>query len=148
MQQSIRAFNDREEHRPELLLASWQHYLQEQDRSAGTIKMYLFAVSNFLPWYEEEERAPLTLRDLTPIALMGYRNELQHEQHKALSTINGRISALRAWCAWLVDQSYLTIDPAARIKLISGEAGSKRDGLSGTQVNALLRQAAVSRDPD
>jgi integrase len=37
--------------------------------------------------------------------------------------------------------------PATRVKLVSGEVGSKREGLSGTQVNALLRQAQVSRDP-
>jgi site-specific recombinase XerD len=59
-----------------------------------------------------------------------------------------RISALRAWCAWLVDQDYLATDPAARVKLVSGQEGSKREGLSSTQVNALLRQAQVSRDPE
>jgi site-specific recombinase XerD len=72
---------------------------------------------------------------------------LQHEQHKSISTINLRISALRAWCAWLVDQGYLPLDPAARVKLVGGEAGSKREGLSSSQVNALLRQAQTSRDP-
>ena len=64
MQMNLRAFNDREDTRPELLLALWQQYLREQDRSAGTIRMYLHAVSNFLKWFEEEERATLTLRDL------------------------------------------------------------------------------------
>jgi site-specific recombinase XerD len=104
-------------------------------------------VAHFLVWFEQEEHAPLQLATLTPIALIGYRNELQHEQHKSISTINLRISALRAWCAWLVDQGYLPLDPAARVKLVGGEAGSKREGLSSTQVNALLRQAQVSRDP-
>ncbi len=33
-----------------------------------------------------------------------------------------------------------------RNTLLSGEAGSKREGLSGTQVNALLGQARSSRD--
>jgi site-specific recombinase XerD len=96
---------------------------------------------------EQEEHALLQLGTLTPIVLIGYRNELQHEQHKSISTINLRISALRTWCAWLVDQGYLPLDPAARVKLVSGEAGSKCEGLSSSQVNALLRQAQVSRDP-
>src|SRR5258708_10119364 len=149
MQQNIRAFNDREDHRPALLLTSWQAFLREQERSEGTIKMYLHAVKHFLAWYEEEEHAPLSsLRDLTPIALRGYRNDLQHEQQKAISTINMRLSALRAWCAWLLDAGYITSDPAARVKLISGETGSNREGLTSTQVNALLRQAAAARDPD
>ena len=148
MQPQIKAFHDREYLRPEHLLSPWQRYLTEQDRSAGTIKMYLHAIRLFLAWYEEEERASLTLHDLTPIALMGYRNDLQHEQQKAISTIILRISALRARCAWLVEAGYLATDPSLRVKLIGGEEGSKREGLKGSQVNALLRQAAVSRDPD
>jgi site-specific recombinase XerC len=129
------------------LLERWRQYLHEQDRSPGTVKKYMQAVSHFLVWYEHEERVPLQFVTLTPIALIGYRNELQHIQHKSISTINLRISALRAWCAWLVDQGYLPMDPSARVKLIGGEAGSKREGLGSSQINALLRQAQVSHNP-
>jgi site-specific recombinase XerD len=128
-------------------LQRWKQYLQEEDHSPGTVKKYIQALTLFLAWYEQEERAPLDLVNLTPIALISYRNELQYEQQKSISTINVRISALRAWCAWLVDQGYLPLDPAARVKLVSGETGSKREGLSSIQVNALLRQAQISRDP-
>jgi site-specific recombinase XerD len=138
---------DRPDQMPKELLECWRRFLQEHDHATGTIKKYTQAVVHFLAWYEQEERVPLQLATLTPIALIGYRNELQHEQHKSISTINLRISALRAWCAWLVDQGYLPLDPAARVKLVGGEVGSKREGLSGSQVNALLRQAQISRDP-
>jgi site-specific recombinase XerC len=110
--------------KPDVLLDQWRTFLHEQDHSPGTVKKYTQAVSLFLVWYEQEERVPLQLTHLTPIALIGYRNELQHEQHKSISTINVRISALRAWCAWLVDQNYLPLDPAARVKLVWGEVGS------------------------
>src|SRR5689334_883447 len=83
------------------LLDLWQQHLQEHDRSAGTIKKYTQAVVRFLNWYEGEEQAPLQLSALTPIALIGYRNELQHEQHKSTSTVNIQVSALRTWCGWL-----------------------------------------------
>ncbi len=129
------------------LLEDWRRFLQEHDHSTGTVKKYMQAVAHFLAWYEQQERMPLQIATLTPIALIGYRNELQHEQHKSVSTINLRVSALRAWCAWLVDQGYLPLDPAARVKLVGGEVGSKREGLSSAQVNALLRQAQLSRDP-
>jgi site-specific recombinase XerD len=94
----------------------------------------------------------------TPIVLIGYRNHLQHEQQKSVSTINLRISALRGWCEWLLDQGYLTADPSVRVKLVSGTngragtggiggtSGSKREGLSNNQVNALLRQAQASSE--
>jgi site-specific recombinase XerD len=128
------------------LLDLWQQHLQEHDRSAGTIKKYAQAVVRFLNWYEREEQAPLQLSILTPIALIGYRNELQHEQHKSTSTINLQISALRTWCGWLTEQGYLAADPAAHIKLVGGEATSSRTGLKSAQVNALLRQAQLSRE--
>ena len=134
-------------------LEDWRRHLQEQDRSPGTLKKYVEAVTHFLAWYEREEGRPLQMEALTPIALIGYRNHLQHEQQKSVSTINLRISALRAWCEWLVDQGYLTSDPSSRIKLVSmSKDGSgisyKREGLTGPQVNALLRQAQGSGESE
>jgi integrase len=110
-------------------------------------------VLRFLAWYEQEEGTPLQVEALIPIALIGYRNHLQHEQQKSVSTINLRLRALRAWCGWLVDQGYLTSDPSTRVKLVSvnkdGAAiNSKREGLASPQVNALLRQAQASGEPE
>ncbi len=138
---------EQKEWSPQEVLDLWQQHLQAHDRSAGTVKKYTQAVARFLAWYEREEQAPLHLSFLTPIALIGYRNELQHEQHKSTSTINLQVSALRAWCGWMTEQGYLAADPAAHVKLISGEAASSRKGLKSAQVNALLRQAQLSRDP-
>ncbi len=133
---------------PQELLEVWCHFLQEQDRSAGTVKKYIQAITHFLAWFEQEEQAPLSLDALTPIALIGYRNNLQHEQHKSTSTINLRMSALRAWCSWMTEQGILPADPAAHVKLIGVKQSSNRSGLKSTQINALLRQAHVSRDKE
>jgi len=103
-------------------------------------------VESFLAWYERCEQRPLTFATLTPIALVGYRNEVQRTQGRATSTVNGHLSALRAWCAWLTEERYLEINPARRIKLVGRQEASKREGLSDTQANALLRQAQASRD--
>jgi site-specific recombinase XerD len=129
---------DRNVWTPEALLEAWHYSLQEKDRSAGTVKKYTQAVARFLTWSEQEEHAPLTLGTLTPIALIGYRNELQLAQHKSISTINLQVSALRAW---MTEQGYLAADPAAHVKLVGGEVASSRRGLKSAQVNALLRQA-------
>lgn len=147
MQRVTSLKTERQVQAPQELLECWRVFLLEHDHSPGTVKKYTQSVAHFLAWYEQEERMPLKLAALTPIALIGYRNELQHEQHKSVSTINLRVSALRAWCAWLVDQGYLSLDPAARVKLVGGGVGSKREGLSSSQINALLRQAQTSRDP-
>lgn len=129
------------------LISPWRLALQNNDHAVGTVKKYTQAVAGLLRWYEEQNQEPLTLDALTPIVLIGYRNELQHEQQKSISTINLRISALRAWCSWLQEQGYLAVDPAVRVKLLSGNAGSSREGITHTQINALLHQAEQSPDP-
>src|SRR5712692_5848715 len=137
---------DRKAWTPRELLEMWRYYQQEKDRSAGTVIKYTQAVTYFLAWYEQEEHAPLTLEALTPIVLIGYRNELHHSQLKSISTISLQVSALRAWCGWMTEQGYLAADPAAHMKLVGGEAASSRTGLKSAQVNALLRQAQAARD--
>ena len=69
----------------------------------------------------------LTLQTLTPLALIGYRKELQHEQRKSISTINLQVSALRAWCGWMTEQGYLATDPTAWVRLVGDQAGKYQE---------------------
>ncbi|SRR6266851_1264962 len=131
---------------PSEILPLWLAELQEADRAFGTIRRYKSAVEGFLAWYECGEQRPLTFAALTPITLVGYRNELQRTQGRATSTVNGHLSALRAWCAWLTEERYLEVNPARRIKLVGRQEASSREGLSDKEANALLRQAESSRD--
>jgi integrase/recombinase XerC len=132
---------------PEELLKDWLEDLQSNDHAPGTTRRYKSAIKSFLSWYEQEEHRPLTVEILTPITLGGYRNFLQRTRGRATSTVNGHISALRAWCAWLTEQHYLEINPAKRIKLVGRQGASSREGLTDNQINALLRQVqSSSRD--
>ncbi len=132
---------------PEELLTKWLQILLANDYARGTIRRYKSVVENFLSWYEQQEYRPLTLERLSPITLVGYRNFLQRTQTRAISTLNGHLSALRVWCAWLTEQRYLEESPAKRIKLIGRQGASSREGLSVDQVSALLRQVpSSSRD--
>ncbi len=80
---------------PEEVLPRWLDELQASDRANGTIRRYKSAVESFLSWYECCEQRPLTFAQLSPIALVGYRNEVQWTQGRATSTVNGHLSALR-----------------------------------------------------
>lgn len=131
---------------PEEVLPRWLEELQASDRAKGTIRRYRSAVEGFLAWYESCEQRPLTFSTLTPIALVGYRNYVQRTQHRATSTVNGQVSALRAFCAWLTEERYLEFNPAKRLKLVGRQDASSREGLNDIQVNALLRQARTSHD--
>jgi site-specific recombinase XerD len=149
MHQRVTAFKgNQREWTAQDLLERWSQYLQDHDHSVGTVKKYTQAIAHFLVWYEREEQALLQLAALTPITLIGYRNELQHAQHKSVSTINLRISALRAWCGWMTEQGYLAADPAAHVKLVGGASGSPRTGLKSNEVHALLRTAQASREKE
>src|SRR5438445_13675930 len=99
---------------PEEVLPLWLDELQASDRAKGTIRRYKSAVEGFLAWYVREEQRPLTFATLTPIALVGYRNEVQRTQGRATSTVNGHLSALRAWCAWLTEEHFLEVHPGCR----------------------------------
>jgi site-specific recombinase XerD len=131
---------------PREVLPRWLEELQASDRARGTIRRYKSAVEGFLAWYERCEQRPLTFSQLSPITLVGYRNYVQRTQQRATSTVNGQISALRAFCAWLTEERYLEVNPAKRLKLVGRQEASTRSGLNDTQVNALLRQARNSRD--
>ena len=126
-------------------IGEWLRGLEADDRSANTVRSYAGAVRRFLRWYEAEERRPLALADLTPVMLVSYRNELQHRQGKAATSVNTELAALRSWCSWLVDHGYLPSDPAARLRSIGQQRQAAPQGLNHTQVNALLREAARSR---
>ena len=114
--------------------------------AAGTIRRYKSAIESFLLWDAQEEQRSLELAALTPITLIGYRTWLQQMQGRATSTVNGHISALKAWCAWLTEHHHLETNPAKRIKLVGRQEASSREGLKPVQVNALLRQVQTSRE--
>ena len=128
------------------LLELWLADLRAHDLAPGTVRRYKSAIESFIAWYEQEEQRRLTLEQLSPITLIGYRNFLQRTQKRATSTVNGHISALRAWCAWMTLERYLETNPAKRIKLVGRQEASSREGLEPTQVNALLRQVRTSRE--
>lgn len=131
---------------PEALLEQWLHDLAGDDRAPGTIRRYKSAITSFLAWYAEVEHRPLALEQLSAIALVGYRNFLQRTLGRSTSTVNGHISALRAWSAWLAEHHHLEANPARGIKLVGRQAVSDRKGLEPNQIHALLRQVGTSRD--
>ena len=128
---------------PDELRIAWLNSLKEDDRSPKTIMRYGGVVNRFLTWYEAEERQPIALGDLTPITLVSYRSYLQKEN--ATATVNVHVSALRAWCQWLVENGHLAENPATNLKLVGLVQSDAPEPLSNTAVNALLREARRSR---
>ncbi len=126
-------------------VGEWLRSLEADDRSAHTIRSYAGAVKRFLQWYEAEEQKALEPADLTPVTLVGYRNELQHRQGKATTSVNAELAALRSWCDWRFDHGYLPNNPAARLRSVGTQGQPAPKGLDDRQVNALLREASRTR---
>lgn len=126
------------------LLDTWQDHLLS-DRAPSTAYRYLSAIRRFVSWHEAEERHPFDVQAMTPITLVGYRNSLQRTE--STSTVNTHVSALRAWCGWLVSQGVLSDDPAARLRLVGRQSPLAPKALKDTEVNALLRAAGRTRHP-
>ncbi|PLS77443.1 MAG: integrase [Chloroflexi bacterium] len=126
------------------LVDQWQAVLAVE-RAATTCRRYVGVIHQFLDWYAAQEHRPLTLRYLTPITLVGYRNALQ--QTAKTSTVNIHVSALRAWGDWLNQQGAITGNPAARLKVVGRQEPLAPKALKDSEVNALLRAAADSRHP-
>ncbi len=131
--------------RVEDLVEQWAWDLESADRSEHTVRAYTVAVRDFLLCYRDEEGRSSTLADLTPIALLGYRNELQHEQAKSTSTVNTRLAGLRSFCGWLVERGHLPVDPSSRLRSVGRQGPPAPKGLTDKQVNALLREASRGR---
>ncbi len=121
-------------------VGEWLRGLEADDRSAHTIRSYAGAVKRFLQWYEAEVQKGLELADLTPVTLVGYRNELQHRQGKATASVNTELAALRSWCERLFDHGYLPNNPAARLRTVGRQGQPAPKGLDDRQVNSLLRE--------
>ena len=127
----------------EKLVADWLRELEKADRSSKTILRYQGVIHKFLRWYQQEERRPVVLDDLTPIALVSYRTYLQKKW--ATATVNVHVAAIRAWCQWLVVNGFLHENPAINLNLVSQVQTDAPEPLSNTAVNALLREVRRSR---
>jgi integrase len=118
------------------LLDLWIRNLVANDRSPHTVRLYAIAARQFLRWSGDQEGRALSVDDLTPIALLGYRNELQHRRARAPRTVNAHVAALRAWCSSLEESGHHASNPAKRLKFV-GQQARVSAGLTHTQINAL-----------
>jgi len=126
------------------LAVQWLENLKP-DRAATTVSRYASVVERCGKWYEAETKKRLTVNDLNPILLVGYRNALQQTEQP--STVNTHISALRSFGKWLKQQNLVVDDPCARLKLIRRQSPTAPRALTPGQVNALLRETQHSRYP-
>lgn len=84
----------------------------ERGLSPHTVRAYLTDIQDYLRWAKRRNEDPL---HTTHRQMRRYFGELDRAQYSR-TTINRRLSALRAFFRWLVDQGIVATDPASALQ--------------------------------
>ncbi|MEW5920166.1 MAG: site-specific tyrosine recombinase/integron integrase [Bacillota bacterium] len=91
------------------------YLLVELNRSRATCEGYEKDLHIFTAYLESGGRENITLEELTPELLSGYLRHLTRERGNQANTVRRRITALKSFCAFLVENAYLEHNPAANL---------------------------------
>lgn len=130
----------------------------ERGLSPHTVRAYLTDIQDYLRWAKRRNEDPL---HTTHRQMRRYFGELDRAQYSR-TTINRRLSALRAFFRWLVDQGIVATDPASALqgprqgrklprvisasdmaRILSVHAGSTSDGRVRQRTYADMRDQAL-----
>ena len=119
----------------EELLARWDAYLRSE-HAEPTQAAYEKGLQIFRAWLQERGSG---LQNVTPVDVREWRDELR--EGYAVQTVNLRLSAVRRFYAWLIEEGAPILNPAANVRGASRRGKSrrhKRDELSASEVLAVL----------
>jgi site-specific recombinase XerD len=94
---------------------NFEAWLMDRGLSGKTVRGYVDDMAIFADWFLEENHEPLTPVVLTPTDIRAYRDHMKAGRSKPAS-INRRLAAIRAWCAWSVDTGQAASNAAAAIQ--------------------------------
>lgn len=101
------------------VFSDYKAYLQNEDRSDLTIKVYVADVEAFSSWFEKQNQEVLELARVTPSDLRSYRQYLQETLRHKASTVNRKLASLASWLHWAVETEQITSNPMEKVKYIS-----------------------------
>ena len=117
------------------LYGRWESYLKSE-HAETTQAAYEKGLELFRAWLQERG---LKLSQVTPPDVRAWRDELR--ENYAVQTVNLRLSAVRRFYAWLIEEGAPILNPAANVRGASRRgktARHKRDELSASEVLAVL----------
>jgi integrase/recombinase XerC len=102
----------------EALVAAFVAALGAGGRRPRTVAGYRNDVRSFAEWLAHRPGTP-GLVGVGSQDVAAYRHHLQHEQERAACTINRRLSGLRVFYDWALDEGHVTINPALGVRGVS-----------------------------
>ena len=123
----------------------FEAHLAAQDKSAHTIKGYLSDLRRFGRWFQQTNGYGLTPEGITTIDVRQYRQYLQTVKHYKAATINRRLSAIRTYTQWALDQGQINFNPVENVQGITQVENAPR-WLDKREQRALLRQVSLNHN--
>lgn len=122
-----------------MYLDAFAQHLRDRDLAPATVDRYCQEMERFARWFEQTNGQPLTPTALTGRDVRDYREHGQAVARSKPGTINGRLSAIRAYADWLVETGQLASNPAQHVKLIEEQPLAPK-ALDRRQLAALERE--------
>lgn len=115
-----------------------------RDYSAKTKVAFATDLQNFARWFQQANAENLILARVTTADVSAYRDHLRTEG-KAVTTVNRRLNAIRAYMTWAVEQGLIATNPAKKVKELKRQPLAPK-GLDKVQVRKLVRESELRRD--
>ncbi|MDN4593827.1 tyrosine-type recombinase/integrase [Polycladomyces subterraneus] len=98
-------------------LDRFESWLKEEGKRTLTIDEYLRSVRFFEKWYTESVSNDFEPAQITALDIQDWRQHMQIHDKLQPATINKRISALKVYWSFLVDQGLAKVDVARKVKV-------------------------------
>jgi integrase/recombinase XerC len=128
------------------LIEAFLQDLARAGRSPRTLAGYRKDLADFAAWMEGRYGEAFDPKATLPEDLRDYRQHLLSVRRRAPATINRRVSALRAFFAFLAARGEIPSNPAARLPGVR-QARAAPKALSDAELRRLLREARRSSNP-
>jgi site-specific recombinase XerD len=128
----------------DLLLAAFARSLRDQDLSPVTVRDYLHDLKRFRAWIEESRgrhRREISLRRLTTVQLINYRQHLLRVERLKAATINRKIQAVKKLFGWAQQKGHVKLDVSRELQFVRVGKRLRPKGLTEPEIQGLLRAA-------
>jgi site-specific recombinase XerD len=125
----------------EVILIRFEEALSQAALSSSTIVNYLADLRTFLRWGRAEIAREFSLLQADQEHIRLYRAYLVQELHRAASTVNRHLMALRKFYTFTRDIGITAIDPTGGVSLVLDDGQVPTRSLSEDEIERLLKAA-------
>lgn len=98
------------------IIENFKNALRSEDKSEKTIENYIKDIELFFKWIEETTGEDLKIEYINDFEIQQYRSYLLNVKKYKPSTVNRKLSSIKKFCRWALNQNLLREDPTKEIK--------------------------------